>query len=205
MHEWIYCIFYNIIEFVNKISEIGNSKLYIASIGIVITTNYNSLGRNTNISHYALVYDYLILQKIHHRKAAVVQSVSDVLLFATPWTAAHQASLFFIISQSLPKFMSIESVILSNHFIFCRPLLFLPSVFPSIRVFFNKSVLCIRWPKYCSFSFSIIGIYELKTMLIFKYHVITFSVWRLKITCMCNRQKDIYIVNTLTVFLHAIF
>ena len=117
-----------------------------------------------------------------------------------PWTAAHQASLLFIISQSLPKFMFIESVILSNHFIFCCPLLFLPSVFLSIRVFSNKSVLCIRWPKYCSFSFSIIGISELKTMLLFKYHVITFYVWRSKITCMCNRQKDIYIVNTLSFF-----
>ena len=77
-----------------------------------------------------------------------------VQLFATPWTAAHQASLSFTVSQSLLKFMSIESVMLSNHLIICRPLL-LPSIFPSIRVFSSESVLHIRWPKYWSFSFSI--------------------------------------------------
>ena len=73
----------------------------------------------------------------------------------TPWTAAHQASLSITNSQSLLKLMSIESVMPSNHLIFCRPLLLLPSIFPSIRVFSNESVLHIRWPKYWSFSFSI--------------------------------------------------
>ena len=77
-----------------------------------------------------------------------------VQLFATPWIAARQASLSFTVSQSLLKFMSIESVMLSNHLIICRPLL-LPSIFPSIRVFSNESVLHIRWPEYWSFSFSI--------------------------------------------------
>ena len=72
-----------------------------------------------------------------------------------PWTAAYQASLSFTISGSLLKFMSTESVIPSNHLILCCPLLLLPSIFPSIRVFSNESVLCIRWPKYGSFSFSI--------------------------------------------------
>ena len=71
----------------------------------------------------------------------------------TPWTAAHQTSLFFI-SQSLLKFMSIESVMPSNYLILCRPLLFLPSIFPSIRVFSNESALCIRWPKSWNFSFT---------------------------------------------------
>ena len=83
----------------------------------------------------------------------VVQSLSCVQLFVTPWTVAHQASLSFTISQSLQKLMPIESVMPSNHLIFCRPLL-LPSIFPSIRVFSNESALCIRWPKYWSFSFS---------------------------------------------------
>ena len=73
----------------------------------------------------------------------------------TPWTAACQASLSITNSWSLLKFMSIESVIPSNHLILCHPLLLLPSVFPSIRVFSNESVLRIRWPKYWSFSFSI--------------------------------------------------
>ena len=84
-----------------------------------------------------------------------VQSPSSVQLFVTPWTAAHQASLSITNSQSLPKLMSIESVISSNPLIFCHPLLLLPSIFPSIRVFSNESVLRISWPKYWSFSFSI--------------------------------------------------
>ena len=75
--------------------------------------------------------------------------------FASPWTAARQASLSITSSWSLLKVMSIESVIPSNHLILCGPLLLLPSVFPSIRVFSNESVLCISWPKYWSFSFSI--------------------------------------------------
>ena len=77
-----------------------------------------------------------------------VQSLSCVWLFATPWTAAHQASLSFPNSHSLFKPMSIVSVMPSNHLILCHPLLFLPSIFPSIRVFSNESVLLIRWPKY---------------------------------------------------------
>ena len=83
-----------------------------------------------------------------------VQLLSRVRLFATPWTAAHQASLSITNSQSLPKLMSIESVMPSNHLILCRPLLLLPSIFPSIRLFSNESGLCIRWPKYWSFSFN---------------------------------------------------
>ena len=83
-----------------------------------------------------------------------VQSLSRVRLFATPWTAAHQASLCITSSRSLLKLMSIESVMSSNHFILCHPLL-PPSIFPSIRVFSNESVLPIRWPKYWSFSFNI--------------------------------------------------
>ena len=81
--------------------------------------------------------------------------VSCVPLFATPWTAACQTSLSFTISQSLLKLMSIESVMLSSHLTLCHPLLLLPSVFPSIRVFSSESGLCIRWPEYWSFSFSI--------------------------------------------------
>ena len=86
---------------------------------------------------------------------AVVQSLSPVQLFATPWTATCQASLSFTISQSLLKLVSIQSVMPSNHLILCRSLLLLPSIIPSIRVFVNESVLHIRWPKYWSFSFSI--------------------------------------------------
>ena len=84
-----------------------------------------------------------------------VQSLSRVQLFASPWTAACQASLSITNSWSLLKFMSIKSMIPSNQLILCRPLLLPPSIFPSIRAFSNESVLPIRWPKYCSFSFSI--------------------------------------------------
>ena len=84
-----------------------------------------------------------------------VQSLSHVRLFVTSWTTAHQASLSITNSRSLPKLMSIESVMPSNHLILCHPLLLLPSIFLSIRVFFNVSVLRIRWPKYWNFSFNI--------------------------------------------------
>ena len=81
--------------------------------------------------------------------------LNHVLLFATPWTATRQTSLFITTSQSLLKLMSIDLVMPSNHLILCHLLLLLPSIFPSIRVFSNESALCIRWQKYWSFSFSI--------------------------------------------------
>ena len=84
-----------------------------------------------------------------------VQSLSHVQFFATPQTAAHQASLSITNSWSLPKLMSIKSVMPSNHLILCHPLVLPPSIFPSIRIFSSESVLRIRWPKYWNFSFSI--------------------------------------------------
>ena len=95
-------------------------------------------------------------------------SHSTVSDSATPWTAACRASLFFTISWSLPKLMSIESVMPSNHLILCRPLLFLPSIFPSIRVFSNELALCIKWLKYWSFSFSISPSNEYSEMISFR-------------------------------------
>ena len=85
----------------------------------------------------------------------VVQSPSHVQLFATPWTAAHQSSLSFTISQSLLKFISIEVMMPSNHLILCHSIFLLPVIFPRIRVFSSESALCIRWPKYWGFSFII--------------------------------------------------
>ena len=84
-----------------------------------------------------------------------VQLLSRVQLFATPWTAAHQASLSIANSQTLLKLMFIQSIISSNNFILCHFLFLLPSNYPSIRVFLNESILCIRWPKYWSFNFNI--------------------------------------------------
>ena len=90
-----------------------------------------------------------------HGYISSVQLLSYVQLFATPWTAAHQASLSITTSRSLLKLMSIESVMPSNHLILCHSLLLLLSIFSSIRDFANESVLCTRWPKYWSFSLSI--------------------------------------------------
>ena len=97
-----------------------------------------------------------------------VQLLSRVRLFATPCTAARPASLSLTISQSLFKLMSTESVMPSSHLIFCCPLLLLPSIFPRIRVFSNELALHIRWPKYCSFSFSIVPSNEYSGLISFK-------------------------------------
>ena len=98
-----------------------------------------------------MVFCTLIFQKI----VIVVQSLSHAQLLAIPWTAALQASLSSTISWSFLRLMSIESLMPSNHLILCHPLLHLPSIFSSIKVFSNESVLCIRWPNYWSFNFSI--------------------------------------------------
>ena len=97
-----------------------------------------------------------------------VQLLSHVRLFVTPWTATCQASLSITNSRSPPKHMSIVSVMPSNHLILCHPLLLLPSIFPRIRVFSNESVLHIRWPKYWSFSFSIIPSKEIPGLIAFR-------------------------------------
>ena len=114
------------------------------------------------ISHYCLVTwgrlsacTLCVIFPLTEKILVVVQSLSRVQLFAIPWTEAHQAILSFTLSWSLLKLMSIESVMLSNHLVLCCPLLLLPSIFPSIRVFSNESALHIRWPKHWSFSFSI--------------------------------------------------
>ena len=107
---------------------------------------------------YAWVSPFTVHQKLsQHCESAIssVQSLSRVRLFVTPWTAALQASLTITNSRSLLKLMSIESVMPSNHLILCRPPLLLPSVFPSFRVCPNDSAVCIRWPRYWSFNFSI--------------------------------------------------
>ena len=100
-----------------------------------------------------IIYIYIYITALAHGQS--VQSLSCVRLFVTRWTTARQASLSITNSRSPPKLMSIELVMPSNHLILCCPLLLLPSIFPSIRVFSNKSALRIRWPKYWSFSFNI--------------------------------------------------
>ena len=115
--------------------------------------------------NYIILFACICKKKIQNRgwqttgsgknQFSSVQSLSHVRLFETPWTAACQASLSLTNYWSLPKLMSIESVMPSNHLILCRPLLHLPSIFPSIRVFSNESDLHIRWPKYQNFRFNI--------------------------------------------------
>ena len=107
------------------------------------------------LSNIPLLYALLLL----------LSCFSHVRLFANPWTAGRQASLSVTNSRSLLKLISIELVIPSNHLILCHPLLFLPSIFPSVSVFSNESVLCIRWPKYWSFSFNISPSNELPGMI----------------------------------------
>ena len=104
----------------------------------------------TRLNDFTFTFHFIITLEF-----SSVQSLSHVQLFAAPWTTACQASLSITNSQSLLKLMFIESVKPSKHLILCRPLLFPPSIFPSIRVFSNESVLRIRWPKYWSFSFNI--------------------------------------------------
>ena len=107
-----------------------------------LSLQQNCLGFKFQLKHFLTLY-------------VVVQSLSCVRLFETPWTAARQASLSITNSLSLPKLMSIESVMPSNHLILCHPFLLLPSLFPSIRVFSSELAFHFRWPKYWSFSFSI--------------------------------------------------
>ena len=114
----------------------------------------NSATMNIRVHVSFQIRGFLFLHMWPGLGLLVVQSLSRVRLFATPWTAAHQASLSFTISQML-KLMSIELVMPSNHLVLCRLLLLLPSIFPSIRVFSNESAFRIRWPKCRSFSFSI--------------------------------------------------
>ena len=115
----------------------------------IVTICYSLSSPSAYTQHCSYTYSFT------HMFVVVVQSLSCVQVFVTPWTAAHQASLSITNCRSLFKLMSIELVMPFNHFILCRPLLLLLSIFPSIRVFSNESVLHIKWPKYRSFSFSI--------------------------------------------------
>ena len=114
---------------------------------------YSLFGKNCHLTNIVFV---------------VVQSLSCILLFVIPWTAAHQASLSITNSHSLLRLMAIELVMPSNHLILCHPLLLLPSIFLSIRVFSNESVLCIRWPEYCCFSFNISSSNEYSGLICFR-------------------------------------
>ena len=140
------------------------------------------------VSERGTIFKSLVLDKIPYRintsrkgkvlqdqileqsNFVVVQSLNHVRLFATPWTAAHQASLSITIFWSLLKIMSIESVMPSNYLTLCCPLLLLPSIFPQIRVFSNESTHYIRWPKYWSFSLSISPLNDYSGLIFFRIY-----------------------------------
>ena len=111
--------------------------------------------RKLSSGHRTRKHVFIPIPKKGNAKEFSSWVAQSYLTLVTPWTAAHQASLSITNFQSLLKFMSIESVTPSNHLLLCRPLFLLPSIFPRIRVFSKDSVLHIRWPKYCGFSFSI--------------------------------------------------
>ena len=117
-----------------------------------------------------------------------VQLLSHVRLFATPWTAAHQACMSITNSQSLLKLISIKLVMPSNHLILCCPLLLLPSIFPSIRVFSSESVLCIKWPEYWSFSFSVSPSSEYSGLISFRMDWLYLLVVRGTLKSLFQRQ-----------------
>ena len=127
----------------------------------IICTLYIHLEPVKKCKHWSIMEEnnqYINTGKLFSRMSnsfCCCSVTNHVQLFATSWTAAHQASQSTTISWSLPIFTSIELVMPSNHFILCRPLLLLPSIFPSIRVFSNELAISIRWPKYWCFSFSI--------------------------------------------------
>ena len=140
----------------------------------------------------------------------VIKLLSHVWLFATPWTAACQAHLFFSISQSLLKFMSTESVILFNHLIFCHPPLCLLSIFPRNRVFSSELMLCIMWLKYWSFSFSInppnensglifFGIDHLDLLVVQSVQLLS-HVWLFATTWTAARQTSLSITSSWSLF-----
>ena len=137
-----------------RTSSQATSVAYVRGDGLAVESMVPFSKMNKTVSEEGI-------RLVDRKKARVlfrfssVQSLSHVWLLATRWTAARQASLSIANSQSLLKLRSIMLVMPSNHLILCHPLLLLPSIFPSIRVFSNESVLCIRWPEYWSFSFSI--------------------------------------------------
>ena len=135
-----------------------------------------------------------ITANILEKSCSSVQLLRHVQLFETPWIAAWQASWSFTISQSLLKLMSIESVMPSNHLILCCPLLLLPSIFPSIRIFSNKSVLRIWWPKYWNFSFSISLSNEYSGLISFR--IDRFDLLAVQGTLKSLLFKSTYWVNT---------
>ena len=146
-----YVLFLSLVKLFNEFDHLINSVAYVyLKFVFSFTINKYLLG-----SYFEFMQIYYLSSRNNCYQFSSVQSFSRVRLLVTPWTEARQASLSITNSRSPPKPMSIESVMPSSHLILCRPLFLLPPIPPSIRVFPNESILCIRWPKYWSFSFNI--------------------------------------------------
>ena len=154
-HNWVYILRYGFI-----IEKDTCTPMFTTALFTIARTWKQPRCPSTDEWIQGLLYIHTIFSS--------VQSLSHVRLFATPWTAAHQASLSITNSRSLPKLMSIELVMPSSYLILCRPLHLLPSIPPSIKVFSSESTLRMRWPKYCSFSFSIIPSKEIPGLISFR-------------------------------------
>ena len=134
----------------------------------MISRNCSELDSQLTLTLMRICAVYFCNVRFYSSDVVVVQSLSHVWLFVMPWIVACQAPLSSTVSQNLLKFMSIESVMPSNHLILCCPLLLLPSVFPRLRIFSSEFALCIRWPKYWNFSFSISPSNELSGLISYK-------------------------------------
>ena len=151
--QWLSCVQYFVTPWTaarqaSQSITISQSLLKLMSIELVMPSNNLMVYDHITVSWCGLNCPPKGISSVQFSRSVMSDS-------ATPWTAAYQASLAITISGSLLKLMSIELVMPSNHLVLCRPLLLLPSTFPSIKVFSNELALCIRWPKYWSFSFSI--------------------------------------------------
>ena len=151
--------------------QINFSNLFAAGWVSFGEKQQNSRRWKQNLIFYPLRVNFI-------NKFSSVQSLSRVWLFVTPWIAARQASLSITNSRSSPKLMSIESVMPSSHLILCCPLLLLPPIPPNIRVFSNESTLRMRWPRYWSFSFSIIPSKEIPGLISFRMDWLELVFWK---------------------------
>ena len=184
-------------------------RIQILAIKLLLLYCESELFHNKILLRQQAVSQPLQILWSQERIGSSVQSLGHVQLFATPWTAAHQASLSITNSRSLLKLMSIQLVMPSNHFILCPPLLLPPSTFPSIRVFSNESVLCIMWPKYWSFSFSISPSNEYSGLISFRKSVGSLSNYptdRKSVGCISLQSKGLSrVFSKITVEKHQFF
>ena len=169
--------------------------LFLRNPGDILGDSWVGLWVKRDRSRWEGEFTHLFAEAAASVQFSSVQSISRVRLFATPWIATHQASLSITNSRSLLKLMPIESVMPSSHLILCRPLLLLPPIPPSIRVFSSESTLCMRWPKYWSFNFSISPSNEHPGLISFSW----MEIWNMYI----GVGNDMYWMILLANFIYA--